>query len=307
MAILIDPPRWPAHGILWSHLISDSNLDELHEFAARLGAPRRSFDLDHYDIGEYNYDRAIALGARPVSGHDLVRALRESGLRARQIDRPRLEPQHRRRFLEQEWRRLGGLFHLNRSTDWNALGTELLQRWSESHRSYHDERHLQDVLLSLNHLQTLGERISPTTLLAAWYHDAVYAGSVGEDERASAQLAVASLEAIGLDPVTVTRVRDFILATTPGTDTSNAPLPLAHLLDADLSIFGAGSKRYREYTESVRKEYAHVDEKDFRAGRAQILRSYLDRPTIYRLEASISLWEARARQNLEDEIATLTA
>ena len=30
MAILIDPPRWPAHGRLWSHLISDASLDELH-------------------------------------------------------------------------------------------------------------------------------------------------------------------------------------------------------------------------------------------------------------------------------------
>jgi hypothetical protein len=37
MAILIDDPRWPAHGRLWAHLVSDSDLDELHAFAAANG------------------------------------------------------------------------------------------------------------------------------------------------------------------------------------------------------------------------------------------------------------------------------
>ena len=28
--ILIDPPMVPAHGRLWSHLVSDASYDELH-------------------------------------------------------------------------------------------------------------------------------------------------------------------------------------------------------------------------------------------------------------------------------------
>ncbi|WP_322408953.1 DUF4031 domain-containing protein [Microbacterium invictum] len=81
MAILIDEPRWPAHGRLWSHLISDSDLDELHAFAAAAGIPRRGFDVDHYDVPEDAYDRLVRAGARPVDGHALVRALLASGLR----------------------------------------------------------------------------------------------------------------------------------------------------------------------------------------------------------------------------------
>ncbi|WJL95701.1 DUF4031 domain-containing protein [Microbacterium sp. ET2] len=81
MAILIDEPRWPAHGRLWSHLISDSDLDELHAFAAAAGIPRRGFDLDHYDVPEDAYDRLVDAGARAVDGHELVRALLASGLR----------------------------------------------------------------------------------------------------------------------------------------------------------------------------------------------------------------------------------
>ena len=89
MAILIDDPRWPAHGRLWSHLISDSDLDELHAFAASAGIPRRGFDLDHYDVPEDAYDRLIQAGARPVDGHQLVRALLASGLRVPARERRR--------------------------------------------------------------------------------------------------------------------------------------------------------------------------------------------------------------------------
>lgn len=81
MAILIDEPRWPAHGRLWSHLISDRDLAELHRFAAANGIPRRGFDVDHYDIPAESHDLLVAAGAHAVDGHTLVRALISSGLR----------------------------------------------------------------------------------------------------------------------------------------------------------------------------------------------------------------------------------
>lgn len=81
MTILIDRPIWPAYGRLWSHLISDSDLAELHSFAAAHDIPRRGFDLDHYDVPQESYERLVAAGARPVDGHTLVRALIASGLR----------------------------------------------------------------------------------------------------------------------------------------------------------------------------------------------------------------------------------
>ena len=87
MAILLDDPRWPAHGRLWSHLISDTSLDELHAFAAANEIPRRGFDLDHYDVPDEAHARLVAAGARHVSAHTLVRALIASGLRVRARDR----------------------------------------------------------------------------------------------------------------------------------------------------------------------------------------------------------------------------
>jgi hypothetical protein len=81
MAILIDDPMWPAHGRLWAHLVSDSDIAELHAFAAANDIPRRGFDLDHYDVPSEVHDRLVAAGARPVGGRELVRRLRASGLR----------------------------------------------------------------------------------------------------------------------------------------------------------------------------------------------------------------------------------
>ena len=83
VTILIDEPRWPAHGRLWAHLVSDSDLAELHAFAAANGIPRRGFDRDHYDVPSEYYDAAVAAGAVPVSSRDLVVMLVRAGLRRR--------------------------------------------------------------------------------------------------------------------------------------------------------------------------------------------------------------------------------
>ena len=89
MTVLIDPPAWPAHGMLWSHLVSDSSLDELHAFADANGIAPRAFDLDHYDVPDRRYDELIAAGATPVPGKELVARLIASGLRVKARDRRR--------------------------------------------------------------------------------------------------------------------------------------------------------------------------------------------------------------------------
>ena len=81
MTIWIDPPAWPAHGRLWSHLVSDASYGELHEFAAAQGIPRRGFEGDHYDVPEDGYAALVAAGAQEVPGREIVRILQRSGLR----------------------------------------------------------------------------------------------------------------------------------------------------------------------------------------------------------------------------------
>ena len=83
MTVLIDEPIWPFRGELWCHLVSDTSYDELHDLAQTLGIPRRGFQGDHYDVPARYRDRAIELGAQPVSGRELITRLRDSGLRRR--------------------------------------------------------------------------------------------------------------------------------------------------------------------------------------------------------------------------------
>jgi hypothetical protein len=81
MAILIDPPNWPGHGRMWSHLVSDASMEELHAFARRLEIPPRGFERDHYDVPERLYEAALAAGAEPVTSRVLLARLTAAGLR----------------------------------------------------------------------------------------------------------------------------------------------------------------------------------------------------------------------------------
>ena len=81
--ILIDPPRWPWRGRLWSHLVSDVSYAELHVFAELLGVPRRAFSQDHYDVPAERVPVAVWLGATLVPSREIVARLHAAGLRRR--------------------------------------------------------------------------------------------------------------------------------------------------------------------------------------------------------------------------------
>ena len=87
MTVLVDPPTWPGHGRLWSHLVSDSSFEELHAFAERIGLPRRAFERDHYDLLADRFDDAVAAGAQLVPSREIVRRLHAAGLRRRKVSR----------------------------------------------------------------------------------------------------------------------------------------------------------------------------------------------------------------------------
>ena len=84
--IYVDRPAWPHRGRLWSHLISDVSYAELHAFAELLGAPRRGFERDHYDIPAERFPVAVWLGARVVPGREIVARL--TGVTGNQIIPP---------------------------------------------------------------------------------------------------------------------------------------------------------------------------------------------------------------------------
>ncbi len=61
--------------------MSTTSYAELHAFADRAGIDRRAFEGDHYDIPEERHADVVAAGAVPIEGRELLKRLRDSGLR----------------------------------------------------------------------------------------------------------------------------------------------------------------------------------------------------------------------------------
>ncbi|WP_188667797.1 DUF4031 domain-containing protein [Tersicoccus solisilvae] len=291
MTVLIDPPRWPAHGTEFSHLVSDADLAELHAMARRLGLSERAFDGDHYDVPSRLHDRAVALGAVAVEGSELTRRLIASGLRIRAVDRPRrvaLVLRHRWNVLLPGQQR---------------LGEQVLERWGEPHRRYHDARHLLGCLNALGALEYGGEDFGPrprAVWLAAWFHDAVYRGAAGDDEEQSAALAERTLTAAGLERDEATEVGRLVRLTA-GHAPDDEDVGGRVLCDADLAVLGRDPAGYARYLADVRAEYGHLSDEAFATGRRAVVEQLLALDPLFRTRSGRQRWEKAARRNLAGE------
>lgn len=180
-----------------------------------------------------------------------------------------------------------------------ALRDQLETAYGESRRGYHDLLHLAEVLVHVDELVSEDDPSREVVLVAAWFHDAVYDGQ-GDDEERSARLAESALEGTPIVPEVARLVR---------LTASHRPDEGDHagqvLCDADLAILAAGTERYATYTVGVRREYAHVPDADFAAGRAAILRDLLAGPSLFHTKLARDRWESRARTNVKDEIERL--
>lgn len=289
MAILIDPPQWPAHGTLFSHLVSDRSLDELFAFADDQELPVRAFDHDHYDVPERRHADLVAAGAEPVGPSELVRRLVASGLRVRTSERTP-KPAQVLPGLTAAWNRL-----LPGSP---RLGEDLLARWQEPHRHYHDVRHLAQMLGALDTVTSGGA--SRPVLLAAWFHDAVHEGVQGLDEERSAALAEAVLPEAGLPAFEVEETARLIrLTTTHATEADD--VHGIELVDADLSVLGQPPGRYHVYSRDVRLEYPGIPDGAFATGRLKVLQALSSMQPLYRSKVAQGVWTAQAGANLESE------
>ncbi|WFE37092.1 metal-dependent phosphohydrolase [Micromonospora sp. WMMD998] len=188
----------------------------------------------------------------------------------------------------------------------DRAGARLLAGWREPHRHHHTVAHLRTVLDVVDAYADRA-RHPDQVRLAAWGHDAVYDPRAGGDanERASADLTGSLLTAAGVPAATVTGVRRLVLLTAGhevGPDDPDGAL----LCDADLAVLAAAPADYDRYAAAIRREYAHVPEPDFRAGRADVLRHLLALPALYRLPETHARWEGPARANLRRELTTLS-
>jgi len=185
-----------------------------------------------------------------------------------------------------------------------SLRDELVAAYADPGRHYHDTRHLSEVLDRLDELAAAGTAFDDAPVrLAAWFHDAVYDCERDAEER-SAAWAEDSLGSFCPEE-TVAEVTRLVRSTethVPEDGDANA----AALSDADLAVLASEADRYAEYAADVRREYAHLDEAEWRHGRAELIRGLLGREQLFHTDLGRSRWESVARTNLAAELDSLT-
>ncbi|REF35917.1 putative metal-dependent HD superfamily phosphohydrolase [Thermasporomyces composti] len=183
-----------------------------------------------------------------------------------------------------------------------GVADDLLARYVEPTRHYHDQRHLAEVLEAIDLLAAEADDVTAVRL-AGWFHDAIYDPRRSDNEEASARLADELLHGTSVSGRRAEVARLVRLTVHHAPDPRDVDGGV--LCDADLAILAASPVRYGEYVAGVRAEYAHLDDPAFRAGRSAILDRLLSRERLYTTRYGREHWEERARRNLTAELALL--
>jgi predicted metal-dependent HD superfamily phosphohydrolase len=202
--------------------------------------------------------------------------------------------------LEERWK--GAWFNLGSGRPEPRVLAELLGRYSEPHRAYHNVEHLKDCFQRFDEVHGLAQHPAEV-LLALWFHDAIYDTRAGDNEEESARWARDVVVSSGGPPTSASRIHDLILATRHDNNSFRGDAAL--VADIDLTILGAPPERFQVYDRQIRQEYAWVPEPDFREARLGILEGFLARPAIYLTGPFRRKYEVQARQNLESAVADL--
>lgn len=175
----------------------------------------------------------------------------------------------------------------------------LIAAYAAPGRHYHDLTHIEDCLAALAAVDNLSASERDILTEAIWWHDVVYDATRSDNEELSAELAEQYLR-----PDLRSEVGRLIRLTKSHQVEPGDRLG-AILISIDLSILGAEPARYDAYAAAIRKEFAHVPDRDYRAGRSRVLSQFAARLVIYPDAAFAAIHDRRARENLARELASL--
>ena len=176
---------------------------------------------------------------------------------------------------------------------------DMIAAYSAPSRHYHDLAHIEDCLDNLAHVEGLSAAERDILEAAIWWHDVVYDPTRSDNEELSAQLAEQNLGAENALEVG----RLIRLTRTHQVEPSDRLGAI--LISIDLSILAAEPRRYDAYAAAIRKEFAHVPDAAYRAGRSDVLRRFAARPVIFPDAAFARALDRKARDNLARELAML--
>lgn len=185
-----------------------------------------------------------------------------------------------------------------------AVFSDLLSRYNEPHRAYHNLNHITSLL---DDAQEFFHGTIPAALFfAIWFHDAVYESTSGKNEARSAELATEALTKMNF-PLTVIHECAALIQKTADHFNAEANDDVARFfMDVDLKILGSNETTYLEYLKAVRKEYSTLPSILFNMGRRKFLRKALNCERIFRTPFYFDKYEESARKNLLHELNQLS-
>lgn len=184
---------------------------------------------------------------------------------------------------------------------WRFYG-EIVTRYSEPHRFYHNLWHIRHCLKVLDEARHLCR--NPDEVEAAlWFHDVIYNFKEGDNEKESAFASGLALAKLEVDFGFRDRVWAHILAT------KHVELPedpdSRITTDIDISIMGHPEDIYLEGEKRIFREFEWVPAEEGRAWRTRTLQGFLDRDRIYATDFFRDKYEDQARKNLAGSLRRL--
>ena len=191
-----------------------------------------------------------------------------------------------------------------KSQNTGVLWNEILEKYSEPWRAFHNLEHISDTLVAAHRLMRclpLSPNERSVVALAIMYHDIIYdsKASGGQNEKESADLARIRLRTISLSGDVCDSVYQAILATDHGRSAQTGSSTESIVHDADLFSLARNWNTFIEVGEKVRQEYSYLSDQEFVSGRRQFMQMLLERERIYHTDFAVRHWEKRARKNLE--------
>lgn len=185
--------------------------------------------------------------------------------------------------------------------DAGELYRVLVDKYSESHRSYHTLEHIRHCLAQLDGARHLAD--DPEAIeLAIWFHDAVFDTGASDNERRSAQLFDSRLGP-HLTPERAARIHRLIRDTEHPSEPEDNDGRL--MVDIDLSSFALPWDEFMRDTRAILAECAHVPEAQRVAGKCRFLNGLLSRSSIFQTAHFRERHEAQARSNIERHLRDL--
>ena len=218
-------------------------------------------------------------------------------------------------FMKSKWLSLCNQLDLQASFA-NHWWDRFEKLFDEEQRFYHTLRHVRHLLSLRKKYATQYTDNEIVFKLSAWFHDAIYEPTRGDNEERSAELfdefAKPCSDAGKISIEDRKLVYDIIIATkkhvpfvTPSED-ARLHRQCAVFLDCDIAILGAPDAEYDEYAESIRKEYAHYSDESYAKGRKAVLEGFIEKEHLFITQEFQRDFEEQARVNLHREIKNLS-